>query len=312
MPRLSIIIPVYNAENHIRKCLDSIISQGFFDYECIMVNDGSSDNSEAICQEYADINSRFVLVSKPNGGASSARNAGIEEAKGEYITFVDCDDFIINDIYKKAFEIIDETDADVVCFDMMQKTGDTETKIEFSDSGLEKNFINYGVYMHSVCNKLFRLKTIKENGYRFDEDLHTCEDFLFVFRSMSSADKIIYMDETGYQYNINEQSLTHVIRDTEMAEDQRKAYQYLKEFCEKQDITEEYSELLKYRKLCWAILYLVLSNMYDPERYRKIAGEDEYWVYGKKSLRMISYFASRGFDLPAGIYVSLKKLLKRR
>lgn len=311
MPRLSIIIPVYNAENYIRKCLDNLMNQGFFDYECILVNDGSADNSEMICQEYAAKDSRFRLVNKFNGGASSARNSGIELAQGEYITFIDSDDFIVNDIYTKAFAVIDKTDADIVCFNMVQKNGETETQIAFSDNGIVNNFINYGVYMHSVCNKLFRLQPIRENGYRFDEDIQTCEDFLFVFKSMSSAKKIIYMNDIGYKYIVNEDSLTHVIKDTTMVEDQRKIYRYLKAYCEEHEIAEEYKELIRYRKLSWAILYLVMSSMYNPDRYRRIAGEGEYWTYGKTGLKMISYFASRGFDLPAAAYVDLKQLIKR-
>ena len=310
MPKLSIIIPVYNAENYIRKCLDNLMNQGFFDYECILINDGSTYNSELICQEYAGRDSRFRFVNKFNGGASSARNTGVELAQGEYITFIDSDDFVVNDIYAKAFDVIEKTDADIVCFNMVQKNGDIETQVEFSDSGLVNNFIKYGVYMHSVCNKIFRVRPIHKNGYRFDEDIRTCEDFLFVFKSMSSARKIVYMDEIGYKYIINKESLTHAIKDTMLVEDQRKVYKYLKAYCEEHGITEDYKELIRYRKLSWAVLYLVLSSMYDPELYRKIAGDD-YWTYGKTGLKIISYFASRGFDLPAAIYVDLKQLLKR-
>ena len=99
----SIIIPVYNAETTIRRCLDSFTNQRFSDYEILLINDGSTDNSDAICREYADVNSKICYLSKENGGVSSARNLGLEQAKGEYALFVDSDDYVSEDY----FDVID-------------------------------------------------------------------------------------------------------------------------------------------------------------------------------------------------------------
>ncbi len=312
MPKLSIIIPVYNAEKYIRNCLDNILNQGFFDYECILVNDGSKDNSEAICSEYVKKDQRYKLINKVNGGASSARNAGIKAACGDYITFVDSDDYIINEIYSKCFEVIEKESADVVCFDMIRIEDKKEIKILFSDEGLNENFIKYNVYMHSVCNKIFNGNIIRENHVLFDESVKTCEDFLFVFEVMAYAKKVSYINETGYKYNMNINSLTNNVRDRMMIEDQKKVYLLLEEFCKQHGIAEEYKELLQYRRLCWAILYLLIASVFDPEEYRKIIVGQEYYEYGnRKDIRVISYFASRGIDLPAKAYISLKKSLSK-
>ncbi|EME8139564.1 glycosyltransferase, partial [Enterococcus faecium] len=100
MCEISIIVPIYNVEQYLRKCVDSILAQTFTDFEVILVDDGSPDNSGAICDEYAKLDSRVRVIHKENGGLSDARNAGIEIAKGKYLGFVDSDDFIDKDMYE--------------------------------------------------------------------------------------------------------------------------------------------------------------------------------------------------------------------
>ena len=110
MPKVSIIVPVYNVEQYLRQCLDSILVQTFTDWECILVDDGSTDCSKDICDEFANKDSRFRVVHKKNGGVSSARNKGIELSRGVYITFVDADDTIDKDVLSavnKYFQFYD-------------------------------------------------------------------------------------------------------------------------------------------------------------------------------------------------------------
>jgi glycosyltransferase involved in cell wall biosynthesis len=115
MPLISIIIPVYNVENYICQCLDSVLSQTFSDYECILVDDGSHDNCPAICDEYADKDLRFRVIHKKNGGQADARNEGIKAAKGEYIVFLDSDDlFADNKALENIREIMETTKADLI------------------------------------------------------------------------------------------------------------------------------------------------------------------------------------------------------
>ncbi len=133
----SIIIPVYNAETTIRRCLDSFTNQRFSDYEILLINDGSTDNSDAICREYADVNSKICYLSKENGGVSSARNLGLEQAKGEYVLFVDSDDYVSEDY----FAVIDQ--ALTLCCPDLLMFGMANTEVE------KRTWIT-GVYQETV------------------------------------------------------------------------------------------------------------------------------------------------------------------
>ncbi len=113
MPKISIIVPVYNVENYLKKCLDSIVNQTFKDIEIILINDGSTDNSLNICKEYAKKDHRIRLINKPNGGLSSARNVGIDLSTGEYLGFVDSDDWIALNMYEKLYNLCKIFNADI-------------------------------------------------------------------------------------------------------------------------------------------------------------------------------------------------------
>jgi glycosyltransferase involved in cell wall biosynthesis len=123
MCEISIIVPVYDVEKYLKKCVDSILNQTFKDFELILVDDGSPDNSGAICDQYAEKDSRVRVIHKENGGLSDARNAGIEVARGKYLGFVDSDDFVNEDMYKQLYTSIIENNADLsICgiFDLYE------------------------------------------------------------------------------------------------------------------------------------------------------------------------------------------------
>lgn len=113
MPIISVIVPVYNVEKYLPRCIDSILAQTFTDFELILVDDGSPDNCGAICDEYAAKDKRVRVIHKSNGGVSSARNAGLDAASGEYVTFVDSDDYIAEDRLKQMHSSIFESKADI-------------------------------------------------------------------------------------------------------------------------------------------------------------------------------------------------------
>ena len=115
-PLISVIVPVYNVEKYLRKCVDSIVNQTYKNLEIILVDDGSPDNCGKICDEFAEMDNRVMVIHKENGGLSSARNAGLDIATGEYITFVDSDDYIENDTYEKVVVAINKFDSDLIFF----------------------------------------------------------------------------------------------------------------------------------------------------------------------------------------------------
>ena len=113
-PKISIIVPIYNAEKFIDRCMASIEAQTFRDYEIILVNDGSTDNSAALCQKYREQNSRVTYIEKENGGAGSARNAGMEAARGKYLAFPDIDDWFEPEMYDELYRLAEKGDYDMV------------------------------------------------------------------------------------------------------------------------------------------------------------------------------------------------------
>ena len=172
---LSIIIPVYNTEEYLRPCLDSILSQSFADYEVLLIDDGSSDESGRICDEYAQKDSRILVFHKENGGVSSARNRGIDNARGEYIVFVDSDDLVTDGYLKHLME----SDADMVVTGLCKFGERNETIVPTGrvDYGIEELPIHWNtppdmnyLYCYPVA-KRFRSSILRENRIRFNESL---------------------------------------------------------------------------------------------------------------------------------------------
>lgn len=187
-PLVSIIIPVYNAEAYVRRCLDSCAAQTYQAIEVIMVNDGSTDSSESICRSYADRDNRFVLVCQENKGVSEARNNGMLHAKGKYITFADSDDWLDSDAIKEYTDRAEEDKTDFVIAGFLRvinnvtiPMGDIKedlliTREHFAEcmADAPADFY-YGV----VWNKLYRTDIIREHHIYFSPRFKWCEDFLF-------------------------------------------------------------------------------------------------------------------------------------
>ncbi|MBQ2834809.1 MAG: glycosyltransferase family 2 protein [Clostridia bacterium] len=192
MCRVSVIVPVYQVEQYLPRCIDSILAQTYADFELILVNDGTKDGCPAIMQAYADRDSRIRLVHKENGGLSSARNAGLEIASGEYIAFVDSDDWIAPELLEDAVRAADETGAEQVLFDYRLVINDEvqgpylgirEEVVDVDALGLAGYFYRYWMpYKHGqeAWSKLYRRSVIEEKGLRFAPNNEIfAEDTLF-------------------------------------------------------------------------------------------------------------------------------------
>lgn len=206
-PQISIIIPVYNAEDYLHRCLNSVIEQNHVDWECILVDDGCKDHSGAICDEYAKIDSRFIVIHKKNGGVSSARNIGIEFARGEWITFVDSDDEITTEMFKDLSEY---NNCDILVRSY-ERVGDKNTtipkRVELDDKVFVKQdlpdfFRNHlqGPELMAPWCKLFSAEIIKYNNIRFNEKIRSGEDTLFVAEFLQYVSSIAYSSKIGYRY----------------------------------------------------------------------------------------------------------------
>lgn len=210
---LSVIVPVYNVEEYLPRCLDSILAQDFKNYELILVDDGSPDNSAAIMEDYARRDPRIRQIHKENGGLSTARNAGLDMARGKYVVFLDSDDYIEPHLFADAVRVAEETGAEQVMWNY-QKVDDTQgygpyLKIEdeildVDAMGLENYFYRYWMtYKHGqeACMRLFRRSVIEENGLRFQLNREIfAEDTLFTTMYLLHTHKIAAMSGVYYNY----------------------------------------------------------------------------------------------------------------
>jgi glycosyltransferase involved in cell wall biosynthesis len=182
---LSIIVPVYKMEAYLRQCVNSILEQAYNDFELILVDDGSPDDCGAVCDEYADKDDRIVVIHKQNGGLSDARNAGLDRAKGKYITFVDSDDHITPDSYKENMEIMEKNpEIDILTYPIWVHFGAQDYELYYPPvrSSIEKRssfayWIHYQENLHAYCcNKIFRRELFDDIRFpkgRHFEDIYT-------------------------------------------------------------------------------------------------------------------------------------------
>lgn len=209
MPKISIIVPVYNVEDYLKNCIDSILNQTFNDFELILVNDGSTDNSLKICKYYKSIDYRICIIDKHNEGLSSARNAGLDVAKGEYIGFVDSDDYIHPQMYEILYNYISDTKADIsICnfeqvynfnkdllntLQINQRLHQIFNNIESLEQLSGENAVEFTV----SWNKLYR-KYLFEN-IRFKVGI-IHEDEFIIHKLLYKTRKIVYIREKLYFY----------------------------------------------------------------------------------------------------------------
>lgn len=212
-PKISLIMPVYNAEKYLEKCLNSIINQTYTNIQIIIVNDGSTDKSFDLCKNYAEKDNRIVLINKENRGVSSARNEGLALAVGEYIGFIDADDYIEPDMIERLTINAIDNNADVsMCGFLLERTDGTFrnkvlARVIIRYSGVEAiNNILYRYEFHGfVWNKLFSREIIKGDIPKsFDEDIHVYEDLLFCYECIIGSDCIVYDNKQYYHYIIHD------------------------------------------------------------------------------------------------------------
>lgn len=210
MPKVSIIVPVYNVEKYIRNCLDSIRNQTFTDWECILVDDGSTDTSGTICNEYAKIDSRFKVFHEENGGVSSARNLGISQAVGEWTYFCDSDDEVLKaGIQTLVDGISDDVDLIIAGYVVENENGSFIRKVpEHSTEIIDKDemvkrliYSSEYIYQGNVWSKLFRADIIHDKEISYDEDVFFNEDRLFIMKYLCRSRGSVYFSTTPvYKY----------------------------------------------------------------------------------------------------------------
>lgn len=269
LPGLSVIVPVYNAEKYLKRCVDSILKQTYADFELLLVDDGSFDRSGFICDEYAVKDSRVRVFHKPNGGVSSARNLGLDNAKGEWIAFIDSDDYVdavyFDDLLGKA----KEADADIVTCDVVIVEGEKETLFEcydWKDTSAE----SVGEFIVSpltcVWGGLQKRSLYSKNHLRFPEGIKYCEDFHLLFRLYTYAKKALRWDKALYYYFQHPNSAVHNKNEVTDAGERWVCLDLLRFAGENGivDVSEKY--------LSWRLMYASIPMLRSPRRYREFAG----------------------------------------
>lgn len=278
MPKISIIIPVYNVEKYIRKCIDSILFQTFIDFELILVDDGSKDSSGEICDEYQNKDSRIKVIHKSNGGLSSARNAGINIAKGDFFGFVDSDDWINKDMYELLYKGISDFKADIALCRLLHLDENNHSYYlndKFSDK--EKiidgdRLLSYLLLKRidaSSCTKLFK-SSIFEN-LRFHEGRNN-EDFKLLYEVFSNVNKGVLINEVSYNYIYRNGSITNSISSScvfDSYENAKDMLNYIK--IKKPNLISE-AESWYFMQTFVLLRYIVINNIINEnnEKYKML------------------------------------------
>ncbi len=212
-PLISVVVAVYNSEPYLHRCIESIILQSYKNLQIILVDDGSPDNSGAICDEYAKEDSRITVIHKENGGLSDARNKGIDIAKGEYITFVDADDYISFDFVEVLYGCIKEFDADISVCNIVVFSGEYAPPKEpsvtvkvFNPKCAIETMLLQREFTNSANGKLYAKKLFETS--RFTKGI-LYEDFDLIFDIVDLAQKVVYCSEAEYYYYINQAGIMH-------------------------------------------------------------------------------------------------------
>lgn len=207
--KVSVIVPVYNVEKYLDKCLNSLVNQTLKDIEIIVINDGSTDNSEKIIKKYQKKHKNIKYIKKNNGGVSEARNVGLEQATGEYIGFLDSDDWLEENMYEKLYNKAKKEDFDIVACDTQAIF---PTKKTYISSNIKNDYVKNTELMIDayavIWNKIYKKEIIKD--IKFKKDMNFCEDVEFLYMVYSKVKKIGVLKEPLHNYLQREGSLTYV------------------------------------------------------------------------------------------------------
>lgn len=270
MPKISVIVPVYNVSQYVDKCLFSIREQSLEDIEIIVINDGSTDNSYDLCKVHANQDSRIKLFTQKNKGLGETRNVGISMARGEYLSFIDSDDYIEHDYLRDLYDAVKKSDADVAVAEVIQKFCDKDVlERDFSDINditlddsnrffFYSNYFFNHIYKHYAWDKIYRTDFVKRNNLRFgDNKVIFAEDTWFQIQLFTYNPKIQFVKGSRYIYLQRENSIMHMPKENLIERESRMVIDYYN-FIKEQELDNKVE-----RKVCamLAIETLVMEGL---------------------------------------------------
>lgn len=291
-PLVSIVIPIYNVEKYLNECIQSVVNQTYENLEIILVDDGSPDNCPSICDEWAQKDSRIKVIHKKNGGLGYARNTGIDNATGDFIYFMDSDDFIDSKLVERCVDVLINDKSDIVLFGFSSvdvngvKISDcipSPSKNLFVNEEVRKIFLkhflignrykkeNWNLFI-SACMCMFSLDIIKKNNFRFVSEREIIsEDIFFLLGFYSYVKKVSIINSSFYNYRKNMQSLSNTFKKDRL---EKNNIFYLKslELCNELNYDEEISRLCVYpylRNHISALKMIVSSNLDKKQKFKE-------------------------------------------
>lgn len=284
MIKISVIIPVYNVEKYLNKCVESVINQNYKNLEIILVDDGSPDNCPAICDELALKDDRVKVIHKVNGGVSSARNAGIDNATGDYITFIDSDDYIDNN-FSAVCEMLNDKHMEFVIVPMLSQIKVPQSEIMLNDDNFYVLIKNNNLGIASSCSKFYKKELLLNN--RFIEGISVAEDKEFVIRLLTKCNKVNIINQPFYTYYTNSESVINSIN-----------YRLIQKFFSATDkIIEHVKKYNVSTSTKQNILEVFSSNLYAVIRYYPKCSKQEKKMVRKElksRLEFLSLTKERG------------------
>lgn len=317
MNKFSVIVPIYKVEKYVRKCIESILNQTFTDFELLLVDDGSPDNCPAICDEYAEKDGRIKVIHKRNGGLVSARNIGVQTATGEYICYVDGDDWIKEELLETVYEKgIKDKNPDMVVFRAIRQFEDHQIEIPSgaTEGVYDKDRLREEVYPYMMydnrkpfCsglvfpvawNKIYRRELLKEH-YCQEERIKMGEDNAFVFECLYVSESVVFLSDFLYIYNqLNSGSFIHSY-DPNRFENNQLLTGYIERRLGGKD------ETLDLQINAFKAYWLIMAVFHEVKSGRKILEARKHIKAKIKSTGVLDGIKLKGLPLSAVFYLLL-------
>ena len=314
-PQISVIIPIYNVERYLRQCIDSILAQTFTDFELLLIDDGSPDGCPAICDEYAEKDARIRVFHKPNGGVTSARNKGLDNARGNWIIYIDGDDWIeptyVEELYNAA--INNEADIAICAFRFVYEDG--SSVIEHPTIWDDNKQASLNRYIASIwttaCGSIQKSSLYKDNSIRSPKNITFCEDFHLMVRLCYFANKVISIDSPLYNYRQRSSSIVHSLNDKTWR-DELSTYLEIIDFFRNQGELETYKKVMSWRTLKTSNgMTLDLSRFEEFKKYNPDK-KDYIWdcPFIEFKLKILAWLITHNCEPIARMIIRLRELLR--
>ena len=316
--KISVVVPVYNAEKYLNSCVDSLLGQTYLNTEIILVDDGSIDNSGVICDSYALKNEHIRVIHKENGGVSSARNEGIANAIGSYICFVDADDYIDRDMLSKLYDKIIDGDNDISLCGIELVENEESIPLKENFEGINNEFqrvenIVYGTLFGSASRCIFPKNLIEKHNLKFKNIRH-CEDQIFFIEIASYAKNIFIVNEPLYNYRRNIDSGAKSKYYVDFLDDRMRYFETINNIIQKLNADQKEKKKLLGRIVSNLQIALYFNAVMSPSAKSEIKEIDDsiigkYRVSFNENMRVLFKFDIRGKLLFILVKLRLFKLL---